>query len=78
MTQETENDPNTLTALVYVENHPDRHVTFLGVFTSREKAETARDLHLRMEQARLPGARISEYDYSFYEGILDLDTWWSA
>jgi hypothetical protein len=61
----------TLTALYYTESHPDRQRTFLGIFSSEEKAKTAMLRHMVAENLRLPNASIGEWNYTFDEAVLD-------
>lgn len=65
-------EDRALIALVYTENHPDRETTFLGIFSSEEKAQKARDNHDAMRKATLPqlGNRIHGF-YFFHESELD-------
>lgn len=65
-----------LVALYYTENHPDRDRTFIGIFSSEEKAQAAMRSHMAAEQKRLPYASIREWDYTFDEAILD--NYWSG
>jgi len=58
-------------AVTYVESHPDKDMTFLGVFSSEEKAEEAMCKHMAQEKVRLPRAYISESNYHFHECILN-------
>lgn len=60
-----------LYALHYTESHPDRETRFLGVFSTEEKAETARREHMSSEKASLPRASISEWNYTICETELD-------
>ena len=61
----------TLYSLTYTESHPDRDRTFLGIFSSEERAKVAMLEHMRQEKLSLPNAHIAEWDYSFDEAILD-------
>lgn len=60
-----------LVVVIYTENHRDRQQTFIGIFSSRDKAAEAAEKHRAREQARLPGARISKADYFYYHCQLD-------
>lgn len=59
-------------AVLYTENHPDKDRTFLGVFSTEEKAKEAIARHMAAEKARLPRAYISDMDYDIFEGLVDL------
>ena len=60
-----------LHAVIYVESHYDKQLTFLGVFSTEEKAEAARDSHMESEQLALPRASINKYNYSIYGTEVD-------
>lgn len=62
-------------AVLYTESHPDRETTFLGVFSSEEKAKEAIQRHMSAERSRLPHARIDEYNYQIFEGEIDQGCW---
>lgn len=62
-------------AVLYTESHPDKAVTFLGVFSTEEKAQKAIDKHMADEKARLPRASISPWNYRIYAGAVDQGEW---
>ena len=68
--QEAEADV-TLISLSYTEGHPDRDRTFLGFFSSEDKAKLAMNEHMKAEQTRLPSSYIAECHYTFDEAVLD-------
>jgi hypothetical protein len=49
---------------IFQERHPDKEITFLGIFSSEEKAQEACDRHEQISQDR--------GFYTIYEGFLDL------
>ncbi len=57
--------------VIYTESHPDRESRFIGVFSTEEKADAARDRHMASEKASLPRASINEWNYSICESDLD-------
>lgn len=61
----------TLISLTYIESHPDRERTFLGIFSSEAKATEAMNRHMLREKMRLPRASIGEWNYYFDEAELD-------
>lgn len=61
----------TLFALYYTESHPDRQRTFLGIFSSEEKAKEAMLRHMAREKELLPRASIGEWNYTFDEAVID-------
>lgn len=61
----------TLISLCYTESHPDRQRTFLGIFSSEERAKEAMLRHMRQEKLALPLASIGEWNYTFDEAVLD-------
>ena len=73
---EDEAEKPTCYAVLYVESHPDKERTFLGVFSSEEKAQKAIDEHMAAEKARLPRASIGSWNYSIFEGKLDERYWY--
>jgi hypothetical protein len=62
-----------LISLSYTEGHPDRCRTFLGIFSTMERAREAMGRHMSNEKQRLPYARISRWNYTFDEARLDAD-----
>lgn len=68
-------DTSTNYAVLYTESHPDRAVTFLGVFSTEEKAQKAIDKHMADEKARLPHASINTWNYRIYAGSIDQGEW---
>lgn len=53
----------------YQESHRDKFVTFLGIFTTEELAEEARDEHMESE-ARRGVRRIYDYNYTIQEHVV--------
>lgn len=66
-----EEPKTTLIALTYIESHPDKCRTFLGIFSTEEKAMEKMRQHMAYEKQNLPYANISEYNYYFDETELD-------
>jgi hypothetical protein len=64
----------TLISLSYTEGHPDKCRTFLGIFSTMERAQEAMGRHMSSEKQRLPYASIGEWNYDFNEA--QLDAWW--
>ena len=54
----------TLISLSYTENHPDRERTFLGIFSSKEKAQEAQDEHDAWRRKSLP--QLGKREHGFY------------
>lgn len=64
-------DPEELIVVYYTESHPDRDRTFIGIFSSEEKAQKAQDAHMAREKARLPDAYIGDSCYTWDSAVVD-------
>lgn len=53
-----------------IEGHPDKEMTFLGVFTSEELAQAACDTHCATKPYH------KDWEYSIREGVLDAEGTW--
>lgn len=69
-------EENPVFAVWYVENHPDKELTFIGVFSTEKKAQEAMEKHLADEQRHIPNANVSSSDYTIAECDLDVPGWY--
>lgn len=66
-----EEEKPTVFAALYTESHRDKMQTFLGIFSSEERAQAACDEHMVAEKRRLPRASIGSWNYQIFESELD-------